>query len=84
MNKSNQDILTLAQKQPLLYNELEVLYETERIVPGSISYSIKRYKRLSQWSVDDMGLLEYDYNANDSENNMYIVSKSKPNATIAK
>ncbi len=70
MNPVPQDILTLAQKQPLLYNELEVLYQTERNVPGSVNYSIKRYKRLSQWSVDDMGLLEYDYTINEQEGNM--------------
>jgi AraC family transcriptional regulator len=61
----NNDILSLAQSQPILQNELEVLYETERTVPGSIHYTIQRYKRLSQWAVDDMGLLEYNYNSTD-------------------
>ena len=70
MHTSKTDILLLAQKQPVLYNELEVLHEVERSVPGSVSYSIKRYKRLSQWSVDDMGLLEYDFKKNDAASNM--------------
>ena len=70
MLTSNNDILSLAQKQPVLYNELDVLFETERNIPGSINYSIKRYRRQPQWSVDDMGLLEYSYNANDSAENM--------------
>jgi AraC family transcriptional regulator len=65
-----QDILTIAQSQPILHNELEVLYETERTVPGSINYSIKRYKRLSQWAVDDMGLLEYHYNPTNEDKSM--------------
>jgi AraC family transcriptional regulator len=67
------DILTNAQKSPVLFDELTVLYEVERNVPGSIQYSIKRYKRLSQWSVDDVGLLEYNYENEGSENNGLIL-----------
>ena len=70
MLTSNNDILTLAQKQPVLYNELDVLFETERIVPGSVNYNIKRYRRQPQWSVDDMGLLEYNYNEKEPAENM--------------
>jgi AraC family transcriptional regulator len=64
------DILATAQKQPILYNELEVLHEVERSVPGSITYSIKRYRKLSQWSIDDTGILEYQYVKNDASENM--------------
>jgi AraC family transcriptional regulator len=63
------DILTIAQKSPVLFNELDVLYEVERNVPGSIHYSIKRYRRLPQWSVDDVGLLEYNFENYSSDNN---------------
>ena len=89
MHSSNNDILSLAQKQPVLYNELDVLFETERNIPGSINYSIKRYKRQPQWSVDDMGLLEYNYNEKEPADNMLTLkfclsgnvtaSKNKPN-----
>jgi AraC family transcriptional regulator len=64
------DILSIAQKQPILYNELQLLHETERSVPGSINYAVKRYKRLPQWSIDDTGILEYHYIKNDSSENM--------------
>jgi AraC family transcriptional regulator len=64
------DILTIAQKQPILYGDLDLLHHTERSVPGSITYSIKRYKRLPQWSIDDTGILEYQYVKNDAEKNM--------------
>ncbi len=64
------DILTLAQKQPILYNDLELLYTLQRTVPGSIRYSINRYKRLSQWSIDDTGILEYQYVKKDDEQNV--------------
>ncbi len=65
MTMQAQDILTIAQRQPLLQNELEVLHEVDRSVPGSVQYSIKRYKRLPQWSIDDTGILEYHYKQND-------------------
>ncbi|MEQ1553216.1 MAG: AraC family transcriptional regulator [Ferruginibacter sp.] len=69
MSTTENDILTLAQKQPFLYNELELLFATDKSVPGSIQYSIKRYKRLPQWSVDDMGVLEYIFEKNNPAQN---------------
>lgn len=73
MKNYTTDILTLAQKSPVLFNELDVVYEEERNVPGSIHYSIKRYKRLAQWSVDDVGLLEYNFENEDSDNNNLLL-----------
>jgi hypothetical protein len=37
------DILTLAHKQPFLLEEMEVLQDVVRNVPGSVKYSIIRY-----------------------------------------
>ena len=64
-----QDILSLAQRQPFLQEDLHLLYEVDRNVPGSIHYSIKRYKRLPQWSIDDTGILEYMYITSDEVTN---------------
>lgn len=64
-----QDILTIAQKQPMLQEELQVLYEAKRSVPGSVHYNIKRFKKLSQWTIEDTGILEYHYKKNDDEPN---------------
>jgi len=63
------NILELAQKQPLMYNELEVLQDIERSVPGSVNYSIKRYKKLFQWNMEDTGMLVYHYEKNNKEAN---------------
>jgi len=65
-----QDILRIAQKQPLLAGDLELLHEVKRNVPGSVYYSIQRYKRLPQWSIDDTGILEYQYVKNDVSEQM--------------
>ena len=70
MKAPAQDILTLAQKQPLLQGDLELLHEVTRSVPGSVHYSIKRYKRLPQWSIEDTGILEYQYKKNEESGQM--------------
>ena len=58
------DILTLAHKQPFMHNELEVLQQVDRMVPGSVKYSINRYKRNPQWDMEDTGVLVYHYEKN--------------------
>ena len=63
------DILALAYKQPFLYNEMEVLQDVVRNVPGSVRYSIKRYKKQPQWNMEDTGVLEYHYEKNNTAEN---------------
>ena len=65
----SRNILEIAQKQPLLFNELTVLQDIDRSVPGSVHYSIKRYKKHLQWSVEDTGMLVYHYEKNNDEAN---------------
>src|SRR6476620_3080793 len=63
------DILSLAYKQPFLYNDIEVLQEVVRHVPGSVRYSIKRYKKQPQWNMEDTGVLVYHYEKNNTAEN---------------
>ncbi len=63
------DILSLAYKQPFLYNQLEVLQDVVRNVPGSVQYSIKRYKKDPQWNLEDTGVLVYNYVKNNPAEN---------------
>ncbi len=53
------DILTIAHKQLLLQEDLDVLFHIDRKVPGSVHYSINRYRKQSQWSIDDTGIIIY-------------------------
>ncbi|NJO25081.1 MAG: hypothetical protein HC867_03755 [Bacteroidia bacterium] len=55
------DILTLAYRQHLMQEQMVLLQTKEQQIPGSVQYSIKRYQRLSQWNVDDTGMLVYHY-----------------------
>jgi len=63
------DILSLSHKQPFLYEEMEVLQDIVRNVPGSVQYSIKRYKKQPQWNMEDTGVLVYHYEKNDQSEN---------------
>ena len=63
------DILTIAHRQPLLQEDLDVLLHVDRIVPGSVQYSIKRYRKQPQWSIDDTGILIYHVEKNNPEAN---------------
>mgnify|MGYP003583502499 FL=1 len=55
------DIITLAYKQPALQEHMVLLFEKEQTVPESVQYSIKRYIRRKQWSMEDTGMLVYHY-----------------------
>jgi AraC family transcriptional regulator len=63
------DILSLAYKQPIMQDQLVLLQEKDRLIPGSVQYVIKRYHRPSQWSLDDTGMLVYHYKKDDPSQN---------------
>lgn len=66
---STTNLLKIDQQPSLLFNELEVLHQIERSVPGSVQYFITRYKKNSQWSVEDTGKLIYHFEKNNSAAN---------------
>jgi AraC family transcriptional regulator len=61
------DILSVAYKQPIMQHEMEVLQDVDRSVPGSVHYTIKRYKKQAQWNIDDTGMLVYHYEKNNPD-----------------
>ena len=63
------DILALANKQPVLQEELHLLQEKEQQIPGSVQYIIRRYHKFPQWSVEDTGMLVYHYERNQPSEN---------------
>ena len=64
-----QDILSLAYKQPFLSQDFECLLDVDRHVPGSVHYSIKRYRKQPQWNIEDTGVLVYNYSKTTSQEN---------------
>lgn len=68
MKQFNNIIATSYQSQQLL-NELDVLQDIDRAVPGSVHYTIKRYKKLDSWNMEDTGALVYHFEKNNPDNN---------------
>lgn len=62
------DILSLAYKYGM-QQDLEVLQDVERTVPGSVHYTIKRYKKQPIWEIEDTGILVYNYERNNTSAN---------------
>ena len=55
------DILAVAQNRPVMLGEMELLTTLEKQIPGSIDYSILRYRLNPQTTIEDMGMLVYNY-----------------------
>jgi AraC family transcriptional regulator len=63
------DILQVAYKQNLMQNDMQLLQEKVQQIPGSVQYTIHRYRRHSQWNIDDTGMLVYHYEKSDKKEN---------------
>jgi AraC family transcriptional regulator len=55
------DILTLAYKQPFMQEQLILLDEKDRQIPGSVQYMIRRYEKNPLWNLEDTGMMVYHY-----------------------
>ncbi|HKP31624.1 MAG TPA: AraC family transcriptional regulator [Chitinophagaceae bacterium] len=63
------DILNIAYKQPVMQENLHLLLEKEQQIPGSVQYSIRRYRKFPQWNMEDTGMLVYHYEKTSPINN---------------
>ena len=63
------DILMMAYKQPVMQDQLVVLQEKDRQIPGSVQYSIKRYQKNPHWNLDDIGMMVYHFKKEDPAQN---------------
>lgn len=63
------DILSIAYKQPVLQDDLQLVHEKERQIPGAVQYNIKKYRRQQNQTADDAGMLVYHYEKKEPEQN---------------
>ena len=52
-----------------MQQDLEILQDVDRTVPGSVHYTIKRYKKQPMWEIEDTGILVYNYERNNTSAN---------------
>jgi AraC family transcriptional regulator len=62
------DILKIAQRDGI-DPSMDLLYQKEQNIPGSIQYDIRRYYAQNPWITDDTGVMVYHYNAKRQEEN---------------
>jgi hypothetical protein len=67
--KSIPNILDISSALPLLYDEVNMLQDINRQVPGSVKYSIKRYRKQPNWQIEDSGMLIYHFDLQHPEEN---------------
>ena len=65
------DILSLAYKQPFMQEQLQLLDEKERQIPGSVQYMIRRYEKNPLWSLEDTGMMVYHYQRENPQENYF-------------
>ena len=54
-------ILSIAQRQPVMQEQLDLLQEKEQLIPGSVQYIIRRFRKQPQTSIDDTGMMVYHF-----------------------
>lgn len=52
-------VTDIARNLPV--EESDLLLEKDRLTPGSVQYSIKRYRRFPHWNTEDAGMMTYHY-----------------------
>lgn len=55
------ELLLLAGRSTVVTSELELVYEQEKQIPGSVNYGIYRYKLLPHITPEDTAVLVYNY-----------------------
>jgi AraC-like DNA-binding protein len=63
------DILSLAQWRPLVQEQNLLLQEKEQTIPGSVQYTIKRFKKLPQTNIEDTGVMIYHFKEDEPKEN---------------
>lgn len=63
------DILSLAHRQNLMQGDMRLLQEKQQQIPGSVQYTIHRYRGNPQWHIEDTGMLVYQYTRNEEPAN---------------
>jgi AraC-like DNA-binding protein len=63
------DIIAYAYRQPLMVGELELLTEKDQQIPGSVQYSIRRFRKQSLKNVEDTGMMVYHFKKNEPQEN---------------
>ena len=54
-------ILVEALHHDVMLEDLQLLHQQEKVIPNSVQYDIRRYKKVAGWNADDTGMISYNY-----------------------
>lgn len=63
------DMLSLARHQPVMPDQLEIVHERDQFIPGSVQYSIRRFRKDPKINIDDTGMMAYHFKEARSKDN---------------
>ena len=61
------DILAMDSRSGNILDRLVLLQDRVQLIPGSVQYTIQRYRKEPNWDVEDRGMLVYHYEKKDPE-----------------
>ena len=67
--KQHPDILSFEHLLPVTREQNVLLQEKEQTIPGSVQYTIKRFKKLPQSNIADTGIMVYHFKENEPQEN---------------
>jgi AraC family transcriptional regulator len=62
-------ILNEALRREVMLEDLQLIHQQEKLIPNSVQYDIRRYKKIQGWNADDMGMITYNYVSKKSPEN---------------
>src|SRR3569623_973888 len=65
--ESAQNILSIALSHPVMHEEMELVQHSSQNIPGSVQYVINRYRKSPKISVEEVGMMVYNYNEDDQK-----------------
>ena len=63
------EILAMACRNNLVAEQMNLLQQKSQMIPGSVQYTISRYYRTPQWSVEDTGMVVYHFEKDNPKEN---------------
>ena len=63
------DLFFIDRNQVMFHEQYELLHEKEQLIPGSVQYNIKRFKKPIGIDIEDRGVMVYHYKKEEAESN---------------
>ncbi len=65
--ESSQNILSVALNHPVMQEEMDLVHQKSQMIPGTVQYVIKRYRKHPQMIFEDTGMMIYNYRENNNK-----------------